>query len=108
VACLAYSETGATGGGGGVVLSADVKGVIELWDGITLGRPALDRVRWSSKTQTDLFTLAKGKRLPCTAVFAPNGERVAIRDTGGKTAVFDVATGKQVLEVDDGAAAVAA
>jgi peptidylprolyl isomerase domain and WD repeat-containing protein 1 len=88
-----------------LVLSIDSRGMIEYWDADTyLTISSTDpRVSFKYKTDTDLYVIAREKTVPCCLVISPTGDRFVVTTRDKQIRVFDFASGKLKLQVDESA-----
>lgn len=97
------------------VISADAKGVIEVWsaDATTgFGSPPPGTLKYTYKSETDLYDIAKMKAFPQSIAVSHSGRMFATTSTDRRIRVFRFRTGKlaraysEAIEVyDTGAAA---
>jgi peptidylprolyl isomerase domain and WD repeat-containing protein 1 len=78
-----------------LVVSADSKGLIEVWD------PKAMKSFFTSKLSTDLFAVAKAKGLVTAVVADSAGDFFCVRSSDGFLRVFQTSTGKVVETISD-------
>mmetsp|Transcript_19721 Transcript_19721/g.29467 ORF Transcript_19721/g.29467 Transcript_19721/m.29467 type:complete len:649 (+) Transcript_19721:48-1994(+) len=81
------------------VVSVDKKGMIEYWSTITYKTPK--NVRWTYKTDTDLYELRKKKVLATSLSMSPTGEHFAVTAGDRCIRLFKFATAKMVRVYDE-------
>jgi peptidylprolyl isomerase domain and WD repeat-containing protein 1 len=87
--------------GTGLVVSADSRGVMEVWGGDNGEggyRPRHGLLAFGSKVGTDLFALARARVAPTAVTWAPDGRRFAVAATDSRVLVFNTATGALLRE----------
>ena len=80
----------------GHVVSIDERGIIEYWSvvGEMGGKFPLKDVKFQSKMDTDLLSLARSRRRPVCLTMSPDGKYFAVLDTTGTCQIFHFKTGK--------------
>lgn len=84
-------------------LSVDQRGMIEYWSNATFRTPK--GLRWTYKTDTDLYDLMKHKTQPTSLTISPNGKLFAVVSTDRCIRVFKFSSGKLMRKYDDNLAA---
>jgi len=90
-----------------VVVSIDMRGVIEYWDAGDYqfpGKTATDpkgKVLFQYKSDTDLYDLAKAKAKPDSLVVSPDGHSFAVTSSDAQVRVFSFLTGKLRRRYDE-------
>ncbi|KAJ8606486.1 hypothetical protein CTAYLR_005890 [Chrysophaeum taylorii] len=97
------SSIACAGAGESFAVSADARGVIEYWDGEGRFPP---HVRFRHKVETDLYALAKAKVQPVAIEVSASHFSVTAKDS--RVRVFELSTGKLVLDIDASKAGAAA
>lgn len=59
------------------------------------------------KSETDLYALAKARTVPCALVVSPTGDRFVVTSRDKQLRVFDFASGRMRLQLDESAASYA-
>lgn len=92
------------------VLSVDARGVIEYWnpDELEEGKSMSDIAgkKFSLKSETDLYAIAKAKTTPHSVSITSNGERFACVCEDRKVRVFSFATGRLFRVFDESLAVI--
>jgi peptidylprolyl isomerase domain and WD repeat-containing protein 1 len=98
VLCLAYNSAR------DCVVSADARGVIEVWSTRAEAgfRPRAGAVAFESKFDTDLLALARAKALPTSLTVSPDGALLGVSATDTRLRVFGFARGNLVRTFDCG------
>jgi len=125
VAALAYAP------GAGLVVSADGRGVLEVWSAEGAGgaggsgggggggggadggaddafAPPPGTLAYAFKSDTDMYAVAKARALPTALAVSPDGAAFAVCATDGRTRLFRTRTGALLAEYDDSPAAIIA
>ena len=76
-----------------VVVSVDLKGMIEYWDNDTFEVPNDKKISFKYKSETDLYELAKHKTQPCLITMSPNDDIFVIVSIDKLIRIFDFRTG---------------
>eukprot|EP00750_Incisomonas_marina_P017727 INCI2388.1.p1 GENE.INCI2388.1~~INCI2388.1.p1 ORF type:complete len:685 (-),score=152.56 INCI2388.1:36-2090(-) len=90
-----------------VVVSIDMRGVIEYWDAGDYqfpGKTASDpkgKVLFQYKSETDLYDLAKNKARPHSLAISPDGHSFAVTSSDAQVRVFQFLTGKLRRKYDE-------
>mmetsp|Transcript_13790 Transcript_13790/g.26293 ORF Transcript_13790/g.26293 Transcript_13790/m.26293 type:complete len:658 (-) Transcript_13790:304-2277(-) len=80
-------------------VSVDAKGMIEYWSTTDFKTPK--NVKWTYKTDTDLYELRKQKTLPLSVSMSPVGKHFAIVSADRKIRVFNFAKAKMIRVYDE-------
>ena len=89
----------------GVVVSTDDRGMVEYWrSDDDFGFPS-DKVKFTLKSETDLYEFAKHKAVPWGVDVSPNGKYWASLASDRKVRLFSFATGKLLRVYDESAEA---
>ncbi|KAK2707823.1 hypothetical protein QYM36_015492 [Artemia franciscana] len=83
------------------VISFDQQGLIEYWTGTKGDFDFPKAVKFSSKLDTDLFTLVKNKTYAVSACLSPNGLEMAIYSADRQISIFKILTGKLIRVIDE-------
>jgi peptidylprolyl isomerase domain and WD repeat-containing protein 1 len=75
------------------IISVDSKGVLEYWDVDSYTLP-IDKIKFSYKSETDLYEHAKSGTIPFCIAISPKGNRFATISKDKQIRVFDFETGK--------------
>jgi len=79
----------------GHVVSVDARGIIEYWSILDRsGKFPYKSVKFTSKMETDLLSLARSKVVPLCMATSPDGHYFSIACNDGATRVFHYRTGK--------------
>lgn len=100
--CLNSSSTG-TATPVNVVVSVDVKGIIEYWNVDDFQMPGADKISFKLKSETDLYDLAKSKAVPYSLAVSPTGTQFAMYASDKHIRLFDFRTGKLTRKYDESA-----
>lgn len=93
--------------GPGCIVSADSRGVLEVWQAeppYSVAKPPM--VTFSLRSDTDLLALARKRVTPTSLACAPDGSMFVVTGTDGVVRVFDTQTGEQIRQYDESVAAV--
>ncbi|CAG9530922.1 unnamed protein product [Cercopithifilaria johnstoni] len=82
-------------------ISVDVKGMLEYWSGPKREYQFPDNVKWSYKTDTDLYEFVKVKAPPRCLLISPNGKSFAAVGADRRIRLFDFVTGKLMKVIDE-------
>jgi len=82
------------------IISSDMKGVLEYWDVDTYELPN-NRIKFSYKSETDLYEHAKSGTIPYCISISPKGTRFATFSKDKQIRVFDFETGKLRKKYDE-------
>jgi len=87
------------------VVSADARGILEVWsphtdEGFLPPRGAVD---YLSKFDTDLLDIARAKAMPTSVSVSPDGSLFAVSATDGRLRLFRFASGKLLHSFSQGA-----
>ncbi|VDN58518.1 unnamed protein product [Dracunculus medinensis] len=83
------------------VISIDCAGMIEYWSGPKGEYKFPDNIRWTYKTDTDLYEFLKLKVIPRCLVISPNGHLFATVGTDRKIRIFDFLSGKLNFTINE-------
>jgi len=89
----------------GVVVSGDIRGMLEYWDSQTLELPESPKILFQMKTETDLYDLAKAKTVPCSITMSPIGDAFVVFSRDKQLRYFDFAKGKLKRKYDESVSA---
>lgn len=102
VRCMALNAQSNT------VVSLDSRGVIEYWDTQTLELPSSSVIKFSMKTDTDLYDLSKHRAIPYSIACSPKGDSFAVYSSDKHIRIFNFSKGKLTRKYDETIAAYAA
>ena len=85
------------------VISADSRGIIEIWDVESYQQPASasGRLAFQLKSDTDLYDLAKHRAVPYSLAASPSGQLFATYSSDKQVRIFDFKRGKLTRQYDE-------
>ncbi|VDN95041.1 unnamed protein product [Brugia pahangi] len=82
-------------------ISVDTKGMLEYWSGPKREYQFPDNVKWTYKTDTDLYEFVKVKAPPRCLLISPNGKLFAAVGADRRIRIFGFASGKLIKVIDE-------
>jgi peptidylprolyl isomerase domain and WD repeat-containing protein 1 len=101
VVCMTHCK------GLGCVVSADARGVLEVWQAeppYAAAKPPM--VSYTLRSDTDMLALARKRATPTSISAAPDGSMFCVTASDGIIRVFDTRNGEQIRQYDESAASV--